>query len=200
MTDATGAESATEGQEPIDPIEGEAQPQDPPAEPQEPAEPEKKGNAEAAKYRTQLRAAEVKITDHEAHIAELQTLVISDLISGRVADPKVFSKLVDRDAWAGEDGRIDLEKLNVAVEQLLADHPSLKPAGKPAPRTKPQAGRGTPIDGPKAPTRQTALERAFGDSGARWSDVVGSRGRAAEKNVEAKSGKVRLEVSRNQDQ
>lgn len=200
MTDTTGAESAAEGQENPAPVDGGQQPPETQSAPQEPAEGEKKGNAEAAKYRTQLRAAEVKITDHEAHIAQLQTLVISDLISGRVADPKVFSKLVDREAWAGEDGRIDLEKLNAAVEQLLTDHPSLKPAGKPAPRTKPQPGRGTPVDGPKAPSRQTALERAFGDSGARWSDVVGSRGRAAEKNIEAKSGKVRLEVSRNQDQ
>lgn len=200
MTDATGAEGAAEGQEQAPPVDSEQQPPETPVAPQEPEESEKKGNAEAAKYRTQLRAAEAKLTDHEAHIAELQQVVIADLISGRVADPKVFAKLVDREAWAGDDGRIDLEKLDVAVQQLLADHPSLKPAGKPAPRTKPQAGRGTPVEGPAAPTRQTALARAFGDSGARWSDVVGSRGRAPSVDIEAKSSKVRLEVSRNQDQ
>ncbi|MFK4759658.1 hypothetical protein ACI3KS_01850 [Microbacterium sp. ZW T5_45] len=198
MTDTTGAEGAAEGQEPIEPVEGEEQQQEPPAEPQESVEPEKKGNAEAAKYRTQLRAAEATIADHESHIAELQEHVIVGLIADRVGDPKVFGKLVDREAWVGEDGRIDLTKLDAAVAQLLEDHPSLKPQ-RVQPRTKPQPGRGTPVQGRPA-ERPSKLERAFGDSGRRWSDVIPTRRGGGDPAVEAKSSKVRLEVSRNPDQ
>lgn len=172
MTDATGAEGAAEGQEPAEPVEVEEQQQEPPTEPQEPAEPEKKGNAEAAKYRTQLRTAEATIADHEAHIAELQQFVIAGLIADRVADPKVFAKLVDREAWAGDDGRIDLNKLDAAVQQLLTDHPTLKPAGKPMPRTAPRPGTGVPVDGPKAPSSLSAIDKAFPKSGATMRNLL----------------------------
>lgn len=198
MSDITGVESASEGQERPEPVEAEQQPGEPSAESQEPAEDEARGNREAAKYRTQLRAAEATIADHESHIAELQEHVVVGLITGRVGDPKVFGKLVEREAWVGEDGRIDLTKLDAAVDQILKDHPSLKPQ-QVQPRTKPRPGRGRPVEG-RPTDRPSKLERAFGDSGRRWSDVVGSRGRAADVDIEAKSRKVRSEVSRNQDQ
>ena len=173
MTDAMpGAEGAAEGQEPIEPVEDQEEPQEPQEDPQEPAEPEKKGNAEAAKYRTQLRTAEATIADHEAHIAELQQFVVAGLISDRVADPKVFAKLVDREAWAGDDGRIDLNKLDDAVQQLLTDHPSLKPAGKPTPRTAPRPNRGTPVTGAPAPSSLSAIDKAFPKSGATMRNLL----------------------------
>ncbi|WP_424937342.1 MULTISPECIES: hypothetical protein [Bacteria] len=176
MTDATSAEGATEGQEPERPAGGQEQPQDgqeTPQAPQEPADGEKRGgNAEAAKYRTQLRTAEATIADHEAHIAELQQFVIAGLISDRVADPKVFAKLVDREAWAGDDGRIDLNRLDDAVQQLLTDHPSLKPAGKPTPRTAPRPGKGTPVAGGPAPSSLSAIDKAFPKSGATMRNLL----------------------------
>ncbi|MGF6821936.1 hypothetical protein M2317_000822 [Microbacterium sp. ZKA21] len=177
MTDATGAESAAEGQEPVTPVEGEEQPQERQEGAQdagqEPAESEKRGNPEAAKYRTQLRAAEAAIADHEAHIAELQEHVISSMIANRVADPKVFAKLVDREAWAGGDGRIDVAKLDASVAQLLEDHPSLKIV-KPRPRTSPQVNRGTPVGG-AAPASTSAIDRAFPKSGTTMQNLLEKR-------------------------
>src|SRR6218665_3707261 len=107
MTDTTGTKSAAESQDAPEIVEPDAAEQpnsdwNPDGFQSEQPEPvdEKRGNAEAAKYRTQLRAAEATIADHESHVAELQTFVIAGLISDRVADPKVFDKLVDREAWA----------------------------------------------------------------------------------------------------
>lgn len=174
MTDTVGAESAVESPEQVEPIDDAEQPQEPAAEPQEPAEPEKKGNAEAAKYRTQLRAAEAAIADHESHIAELQQYVIAGLISSRVADPTVFGKLVDREAWAGDDGRIDLNKLDAAVEQLLTDHPTLKPTKAP-PRMKPTPNKGTPVAEPGAPRSLSAIDKAFPKSGATMQNLLEKR-------------------------
>lgn len=140
---------------------------------EDPAE-EKRGNAEAAKYRKQLRAAETTIADHEAHIAELQHHVIGGLIADKVADPRVFDKLVDRSAWAGDDGRIDLNKLDAAVAQILEEYPSLKPAGKPSPRMKPQPGRGEPVGDRTAPRPLSSLDRAFPQSDVRMQNLLES--------------------------
>lgn len=176
MTDATATDSAQDSAEPTEPAGAEEQPPEPMSEPQEPAEPEseKRGNAEAAKYRTQLRAAEAAIADHESHIAELQQYVIAGLISGKVADPNVFAKLVDRDAWAGEDGRIDLNKLDTAVERLLTDHPTLKPTKAP-PRMKPTLAPGTPVADKNAPRPLSAIDKAFPKSGATMQNLLERR-------------------------
>ncbi|MEL5990740.1 hypothetical protein ACOKGD_13925 [Microbacterium phosphatis] len=168
-------------------------------EPESAPEPEPKApNAEAGKYRTRLRAAEATIADHEAHIAELQDVVVRGLLRDRLGDPAVFAKLVDRSEWSGDDGRIDLDKLDAAVAHLLQEHPALEKR-LPVPRTKPQMAKGEPVREPGTPRKLSAVDVAFGNSGARWSDVIGKGERAADAGLEAKVGKARIEVSRTPD-
>lgn len=173
-------------------------PQDAPQEPQEPEEKpsDDKPSSEAAKYRTRLRATEAERDELRAHVTELQGEVIRQLLVGKLADPRDFDQ-VGVAAVLGEDGRIDREKLDAAVTQLLEEKPHYAPA-KVRPRTRPQPRDGVPAGQARAQS-ETKLQRAFPSTKrTRWSDVVGKgeRGDA----TAAREDRVRLEVSRTQDQ
>lgn len=166
-----------------------------PPEAAEPAQEPDGRSTEAAKYRTRLRAAEAELADAHAHIAELQGEVIRQLLAGVLADPSDFDQ-IGVPAVLGDDGRIDKEKLDAAIATLLEQKPHYAPQ-KTRPAMRPQPRAGAVADTGTRPAPQSKLGKAFPGGTTRWSEVIGKGERGAA--TEARSGRVRSEVSKTQD-
>jgi pyruvate/2-oxoglutarate dehydrogenase complex dihydrolipoamide acyltransferase (E2) component len=195
-TDSQQQPTPGEQQQPAAPAGEEQQQQAPAPNAEQQQQADEKPQAEAAKYRTRLRAAEAERDELRAHVTELQGEVVRQLLVGRLADPADFDQ-IGVAAVLGDDGRIDKTKVDEAVTQLLEKKPHYAPAST-RPRTRPQPRAGTPVDKPSAAAAESKLQRAFPKGDARWSQVIGKGERA--QSTEARSGRVRSEVSRSQDQ
>lgn len=93
--------------------------------------------AEAAKWRVAARQAETHLAIAEARIAELRTAEVEQVVtdSRKLADAKDLwlSPGLTLDALLGDDGNIDKQLVNEAVDELLAAKPHWRnPIGAPS--------------------------------------------------------------------
>lgn len=186
MTDATTTTEADDQEPTIEsvsaapevpeiPAPADDEPAEEPEQPEAEEEPaggsDTKLAAEAARYRRRMRNAETERDGLKQHVRELQGEVIKQLVTGRLTNPDDFDLFVGLDNVLGADGRLDLAKLDDALEELLTDRPYLHQA-TPAPKQRPKIPRGV-TSGSSSPTGQSSsLERAFGDTTATWADVT----------------------------
>lgn len=108
---------------------------DPNEEPQTPAptgEQPKGGNSEAAKYRTQLRAAEAERDTVSGRLETAHRTMVEGIASKSLAKPEALWKAgVQLADLLDDDGNVDPEKVNAAVltakEELGLERPAYGP-------------------------------------------------------------------------
>lgn len=109
-------------------------------------------NKEAAKYRTQLRAAEAQRDAFAAVVGTYQRREVETLAetAGLTAGADLFNPGTETEqlaAMLAEDGTVDPDKVAEAVTTLTANRPHLMRAAIPkAPSTDGQGNVGTPIN------------------------------------------------------
>lgn len=92
----------------------------------EPAERELTPSRQAARYRTQLRAAEGERDALTARLERLQRAEVARMVGGRLAVAEdVFAFGLTLGDLVDEDGEVDDELVNTAVVGLLAQRPGL---------------------------------------------------------------------------
>lgn len=97
-------------------------------EPAEQAEPEGRGgNAEAARYRTQLRAAEAERDTLAARVDALHRSAVERLVADRLAAPADLFDVGQADLadLLDDDGNLDAAAVDQHVADLLATRPGL---------------------------------------------------------------------------
>lgn len=119
-----------------------------------PGEEEPTGNAkasrEAAKYRTQLRSAEARAAELESRLASYQARELDRLASTRMSNPGDLlvlsgTSLAD---YVTEDGEIDAERVQSAIEKVLESRPGMRVKDRPVDHTQGSGGGGL-IDRPE---------------------------------------------------
>jgi hypothetical protein len=89
------------------------------ATPAEPAETPKGGNSEAAKYRTQLRAAEADRDTLSGRLEKAQRTMVETIAAKQLAKPEALwisgAEIAD---LLDEDGNVDNEKVTAAVTDV----------------------------------------------------------------------------------
>ncbi|PWF88023.1 hypothetical protein CIK52_01620 [Kocuria rosea] len=146
------------------------QPQDAPQEPQGPAEepqdaPEdaqaqddvqgEKGNREAAKYRTRLRAAEADLTATRAQVTALQSAAVARELNALEVPAEVFALVHEPGEFIGADGTVDRDAL-VAAAGAVRERFNLR----------------TPVVAPTAPALAAGGERPASRSS--WAEKLQS--------------------------
>lgn len=103
-----------------------------PAQPQGESGNDRSPNAEAAKYRHRLRAAEAERDALAARLDARDRADIDKLAADRLADVSDLWTATSLDAMRSEDGMIDMEKAAAEIEALLAAKPHYaKPVADP---------------------------------------------------------------------
>lgn len=83
-----------------------------------------RGNPEAAKWRKQYRASEVKNTVLQARVDEMMRREVQRVAAEHLADPNdIWREPVDVDALYDDLGLIDPVKVREHVDGLIANHP-----------------------------------------------------------------------------
>lgn len=124
----------------------EPEPTDTPApdEAQRPAGERETGNAEAARYRRQLREAEATRDTLAGRVEAMQRAEVERLAADRLAVPGDLWRFgVDLSALLTDDGDLDAAAVDAAVDALAADRPHLAPRRPFAPDSFGQGRRGT---------------------------------------------------------
>ena len=141
MSEQTTEQPQDAAQEPQEPAEA-------PQEPQDAQEPQQgKGNREAARYRTQLRAAEADLETTRAQVAALQAAAVVRELEALEVPAEVFALAHDPAEFIGDDGTVARDALVEAVGVVRERYnlqspvaapyaPALTPGGaRPAPRS-----------------------------------------------------------------
>ena len=117
-------------------------------EPTEPTEPTEQDNPnhEAAKYRTQLRAAEAQRDTLATSLAAQQTAMVDYLTANALVDPgDLWRHGGDLSQLVNEDGAVDPAKVAEAVALVTENRPHLRKRHLPAPNpAQGSSGSGTP--------------------------------------------------------
>lgn len=103
------------------------------------------GDREAAKYRRRLRETEAERDTLTASVDSLRRQLVDNLAAPALVDPGDLWRLgVDLADLLADDGAVDVDKVNGAIEAVLAERPHL--AAPRAPRADlGQGARGKPI-------------------------------------------------------
>lgn len=125
-------------------------------------------NAEAAKHRHRAKAAEdglavarTLLEDQGSQINALQRQVVDARISHAFADPADFHRDVSLADVLGDDGAVDLAKVDAAAQKVLADHPHYR------------RNAYAPVAAPASVvTTNTPTTVVPGGQKASWSDVL----------------------------
>lgn len=138
----------------------------------------KAARREAAKYRVQAKEARQEADELAASRNELLTQVIMSTVKGKFHDSEdLFRFAGDVSHFLDETGqKIDLDRLDEAVANLLAERPYLK---APEPYRAPKGRPKMPVGVPRASSPQrkpNSLEQAFGGgSEVKFADLVSRR-------------------------
>jgi hypothetical protein len=117
------------------------------------------GNAEAARYRTQLRAAEAERDTLRERLAVLDGRDVERIAGERMADGADLARYgVTVDQLLDDDGLVDDTKVAAAVDALLAERPHLAVRARPRP-DRSQGARGDA--GASGPTFADVLRGRF---------------------------------------
>jgi hypothetical protein len=174
-----------------------------PAEATSPASPEtptdaptddegKNPNAEAAKYRRQLRETQTANETLSGHVTELQAEVVRLMLTDRMNNTIDFDKFIGIANVLGDDGKIDPEKLETSVTELLTERPYLAPA-KIMPRMRPKVAEGQKTASAPSQTAKSIADK-FGSSDAKWTDLLNRQGEHVE-NTRAGTKRVQSELN-----
>ncbi len=92
-----------------------------------PEDTERKGNSEAAKYRTRLRAVEAERDGLAQRLTRMQQAEVDRLVASRMADPEDLRVLgkVELADLLDDEGEVDSEKVEQAVTDILERKPRL---------------------------------------------------------------------------
>ena len=110
---------------------------------------------EAAGYRTRLREAEAERDGLRQQIERYRRQEIDALVSDRL-DPGDFGLLVEMTELLDDDGAVDPEKVNEAVDRVLAERPHWKKQAPPV-----DFGGGARGTRPQRPSFGQALKNAM---------------------------------------
>jgi hypothetical protein len=176
-TPDNGAESAADATEAPQSTPGPEQA----AEPHEAAEGDERGNpnAEAAKYRKQLRATEAERDSEREHVEHLQRAVIELMAGPRMQNVDDFARFVDLSTLVADDGKLDRTKIGEAIDALLKERPYLATQERRRPWERPKLRQGTPV-GESGPRRKPTLAEQFGGrDDVTWGGVLNKQGEHA---------------------
>jgi hypothetical protein len=130
-------------------------------------------NAEAARYRKQLRATEAERDGARDHVAELQRAYIELLVEPRLQKADDFGRHVDMASLVAEDGKLDRVKIEAELEALLRERPYLAAKAKVRPAGIPKMRKGVPVEGEAGSARPPNFSaRDFGRDDVKWNDLL----------------------------
>jgi hypothetical protein len=126
-------------------------------------EPQDQGNAEAAKWRRQLREAEAERDALRARLDDTHRVMVETEAAVRFVEPRDVWALTSIDALRGDDGLVDLERVQAEFDRIEQDRPHWRkqPEPEPQPNGFPemhQGARATPE--PPPPSFGNQLQRA----------------------------------------
>lgn len=170
----TTTSSSEHTPEPQD-ILGGARDTDSPVARSEAPEDDERGNpnAEAAKYRKQLRATEAERDGARELVGELQRAYIELLVEPRLQKADDFGRHVDMASLIANDGKLDRAKIHAALDELLRERPYLAAKPKLRPAGVPQIRKGVPVPPAGGDAKPKSLAEKFGGrDDVKWNDVL----------------------------
>jgi hypothetical protein len=95
-------------------------------------------NSEAAKWRRQLRSVEVERDQLAAQLDATHRVMVETEAAARFVEPRDVWALTSIDAMRGDDGLVDLERVQAEFERIEGDRPHWKKP-PPAPPVEPES-------------------------------------------------------------